>query len=555
MLTGISKNGSGGGGGAIDYLLLERVLDLERLDKVRRMELLIQLSEDDLRVTLEAIQDKDWFSAESAETMAYIEKHWARYEGPVWQVQPQVLDDGDTSETLSLVDCSHRKWKYTSGVISFDFDDKPTPEEMAAIRREFEDFMFAGKNRETFNILWVQHGDKGRAENHFLIPRLDLETGQDLNICQRGYIEDFRVWNTYICEKYGFRDPLKVQQPEFKFVRENKDREQIRATITKDVQDKIAAGTVRSREDVIAVLEGFGTKTREGKDSFSIKIEGFEKNFKFSGGPLLDGAINGNKKRFVRRPINDEALAAATDAMWEIWDARADRFDEIQQKSNYWKNNSPQFDTIAPPNIEVDPATEPQKVPLGPPEAQKVPLDRAGAYKSLLEPLRGNMVTDTTMRITATAIFAHDATFDIGPILTEHFAEITDPTDVRQVRAALETNFQKREAVFDEIENGAGLETAYEALSHLVSRLRPLDPTTPWSGVGGVESQLRKIWGAAGKAIISCVDRLASLIQSEKIAEIMSELNDPPPPQTETKRPDVTHPASSQSTPSGGLNM
>jgi hypothetical protein len=388
VLTGASSNGggAGGGAGAIDYLLAERLLELERLDEVQRMELLIQLSEDDLRATLEALEDKDWFSAESAETLAYIEEHKGSYEGPVWQVQPEVLDDGDTAETLSLIESSHRKWKYTSGVISFDFDDKPTAEEMAEIRREFEDFMFAGKDLETFNILWVQHGDKGRAENHFLIPRLDLETGQDLNICQRGYIEDFRVWNTYICEKYGFRDPLKVQQPQFKFVRENKDREQIRATITKAVEDKIAAGTVRSREDVIAVLEGFGTKTREGKDSFSIKIEGFEKNFKFEGGPLLKGAITGNPERFVRRPINDEALEAATDAMQQKRDERAGRFAEIRQKSNYLKNNSPgQFDTIAPPSIAVDPATEAQEKALEAQRAQEKALEAQRAQEKALE--------------------------------------------------------------------------------------------------------------------------------------------------------------------------
>jgi hypothetical protein len=140
---------------------------------------------------------------------------------------------------------------------------------------------------------------------------------------------------------------------------------------------------------VIAVLEGFGTKTREGKDSFSIKIEGFEKNFKFEGGPLLEGAITGNPERFVRRPINDEALEAATDAMRQKRDERAGRFAEIRQKSNYLKNNSPgQFGTIAPPNIAVDPATEAQEKALEAQRAQEKALEAQRAQEKALEAQR-----------------------------------------------------------------------------------------------------------------------------------------------------------------------
>lgn len=185
--------------------------------------------------------------------------------------------------------------------------------------------------------------------------------------------------------------------------------------------------------------------------------------------------------------------------------------------------------------------------------AHSVPLDLRGAYTALIEPLmRGHrhMVTDTTFKITATAIFAHDPIYDIAPILADHFPEIKDPTDPRQVRAALETNFQKREAVFDEIENGDKLEAAFETVSTLVHRVPTLDQATPWPQLA---SQLRKIWGAAGQAIVSAVDRLATLIQSEKIAENMANLNRiDPPPQTETRRPDVAPPAPTRS---GGFDM
>lgn len=186
-------------------------------------------------------------------------------------------------------------------------------------------------------------------------------------------------------------------------------------------------------------------------------------------------------------------------------------------------------------------------------EAQNVPVDPHGAYNALLEPLRGHMVTDTTRKITHTAIFAHDPVYDIAPILAEHFPEIKDPTDVRQVRTALDSNFTKREAVFDAIEMNDELEPGYEQLSMAIERLpKEIAPATPWTNF---ERTLKQGFRDSRivQTILTAVDRLASLIQSEKIAKNMADLNRPTtPPPTETKRPDAAPPPP---TPSGGLDM
>ncbi|MCC5968255.1 MAG: MobA/MobL family protein [Natronohydrobacter sp.] len=189
-------------------------------------------------------------------------------------------------------------------------------------------------------------------------------------------------------------------------------------------------------------------------------------------------------------------------------------------------------------------------------EAQNVPADPHGAYNAILEPLREHMVTDTTRKITHAAIFAHDPIYDIAPILTEHFPEIKDPTDVRQVRTALGNSFTKREAVFDAIEMNDELAPGYEQLSMAIERLpKEIDPATPWANF---ERTLKQSFRDSRivQTILTAVDRLASLIQSEKIAKSMADLNrTDPPPQTETKRPDVSPPEPSQSPPSSGLNM
>jgi len=84
---------------------------------------------------------------------------------------------------------------------------------------------------------------------------------------------------------------------------------------------------------------------------------------------------------------------------------------------------------------------------------------------------------------------------------------------------------------------------------------KAVDPATPWANF---ERSIKKGFGDSRivQTILAAVNRLASLIQSEKIAKNMADLNrTDPPPQTETKRPDAAPPEPSQSTPSSGLNM
>lgn len=129
----------------------------------------------------------------------------------IWKkrsVKP-VVKRGNHKRVSDLIDSIHRKWKYTSGVLTFDISDDPTPEQMEEIMDSFEEFMFAGKARDTFELMWVQHNDKVKTELHFVIPRNDLETHQDLNIAPPGYADQFKVWGEKINTSYGFKNPLK----------------------------------------------------------------------------------------------------------------------------------------------------------------------------------------------------------------------------------------------------------------------------------------------------------------------------------------------------------
>lgn len=108
-----------------------------------------------------------------------VEEYLTKEEGR--EVAPEIFK-GDLQIACDLINTNHRRWKYTSGVLAFHQDDNPTQSQLEEIVQDFEDFMFAGKQPDTFNVAWVLHRDKGNTELHFVVPRVDLETGQDLNI-------------------------------------------------------------------------------------------------------------------------------------------------------------------------------------------------------------------------------------------------------------------------------------------------------------------------------------------------------------------------------------
>ena len=54
---------------------------------------------------------------------------------------------GDLNITKVMIDSNHRKHKYTSGVIAFRDDEKPTPEQLQKIINSFEHCFTPGPQR------------------------------------------------------------------------------------------------------------------------------------------------------------------------------------------------------------------------------------------------------------------------------------------------------------------------------------------------------------------------------------------------------------------------
>lgn len=199
--------------------------------------------------------------------------------------KPEVLR-GEPRVVAEIIDSLPFERRYTSGVLSFAAEDRVTPAMQEDIMDRFENAVFAGLPSDRRSIVWIKHADKGRAELHFVVARADLGTRRALNIApptpaSRHLLDTLRE---AINRRYGFRDPSdpecarKVSLPSHiaKLAAQAKrhgrsPRVDIRETIAEHLQEQAAAGTIRSRADVVAYLKNQGfTIARSGVNYVTI---------------------------------------------------------------------------------------------------------------------------------------------------------------------------------------------------------------------------------------------------------------------------------------------
>ena len=89
------------------------------------------------------------------------------------------LLQGDEQLTRDIINSLNFKQKTTVGCLSFE--EKNISEDMKyQLMQDFENHLLPGM-QDRYNILWVEHTDKGRLELNFVIPKIDLETQKSLN--------------------------------------------------------------------------------------------------------------------------------------------------------------------------------------------------------------------------------------------------------------------------------------------------------------------------------------------------------------------------------------
>lgn len=217
-------------------------------------------------------------------------------DGKIRDPAPVVLNDLRTTEgskdaVAFLIDSNKRANKYTSGVISFRENEKPSPKQIQEIMSDFRKTFLPGLDENRAPVLWVLHRDKGNVELHWLTAKQDAKTKKSLNIAPPGkasqkLFEDFQKFQN---EKLGFKQVvpsmLKAQFDVF----EKRTR---KAKIGEYLTNKVKNNELSTYSDLLRHLEqDLKIKvTRRGKDYISVKMPGKEKAVRLKGPAFTPGA-------------------------------------------------------------------------------------------------------------------------------------------------------------------------------------------------------------------------------------------------------------------------
>lgn len=193
---------------------------------------------------------------------------------------------GDPDLTRQIINDIQFKQKTTVGCLSFE--EQNISEEMKhQLIEDFERMLIPGLDKSRYNILWVEHTDKGRLELNFVIPKIELETQKSLNpYYHKADLPRVEKWQDLQNLKYNYsspKDPSKERNVEINshIKKFNKSYEELNETI----QELANQGHIQNREQLIELLKNSGIEvTRSGKDYISVKLPDSKKARKFKGG-------------------------------------------------------------------------------------------------------------------------------------------------------------------------------------------------------------------------------------------------------------------------------
>ena len=248
------------------------------------------------------------------------------------------LLQGDEQLTRDIINSLNFKQKTTVGCLSFE--EKNISEDLKyKLMADFENMLLPNM-QDRYNILWVEHIDKGRLELNFVIPKIDLESQKSLNpYFHKADLKRVEIWQDLTNLENSFtnpKDPSKARTLETnsKELHLSKDYE----TLDKTLHELVNAGALESRADIIELLQKNNIEvTRTGADYLAIKLPESKKakrfkgeiyNEQFTSTGELD-KVSERKKREVEQFNN-------RDIKQEIREHRAELNQHTQAKVEYY---------------------------------------------------------------------------------------------------------------------------------------------------------------------------------------------------------------------------
>lgn len=207
------------------------------------------------------------------------------HKGVVRSVAPVVLF-GDVEGTKNLINTLDFAHKYTCGSLNFLEENIPTKQKKK-IMESFEECLFPGLERNQYDILWIEHRDKGILELNFLIPNVELTTGKNLKpYYEAADLPRVDAWKKFVNASYGFADPDDParRQKVTNKARIPKQPKALKELLTQMTLREVADGNIKNRKEVIDYFASLGYPIDKITDlSISIKNPHGKMNIRFDG--------------------------------------------------------------------------------------------------------------------------------------------------------------------------------------------------------------------------------------------------------------------------------
>lgn len=195
------------------------------------------------------------------------------------------LLQGDPELTKSLIDTSKFAQKSVVGVLSFE-EANLSEVKKREIMEQFEKSFMSGLQKEQYNILWVEHTDKGRLELNFVIPTQELTTGKRIQpYYHKADLGMKDTFQDFINLKYDLSNPKDPEKEQTITIDDRKLHQKDYKELDLKLHSLVLEGKIDNREEMVALLRDSGIEVaREGKDYISVKLPESGKAQRFKGG-------------------------------------------------------------------------------------------------------------------------------------------------------------------------------------------------------------------------------------------------------------------------------
>ena len=245
---------------------------------------------------------------------------------------------GDPNLTKSIINSIERKQKVTMGCLSFE-EKNISEEKKYQLMEEFEKTLLPNLE-DRYNILWIEHTDKGRLELNFVIPKTDLLSNKALQPYyykqDQKRIELFQNVKNLEGGYTSPNDPSKARTIEgaTKQLNLQQDYEQL----DKLLHNLVSSGAIKNREQLVELLKENNIEVnRQGKDYISVKLPESKRAKRFKKGIYSEefksvGELGEVSKR-TRAEI-DKYNSRDTQQELEHYQQELDKFTQYKAKAN-----------------------------------------------------------------------------------------------------------------------------------------------------------------------------------------------------------------------------